>query len=107
MWRRAPTTSPNGTIVPRTTIQSIRSQTGRWLEARFPSRETSSSTRPAGKFHHGATKAANLGQLCGSDAGAEDDLRDGSVDGEQRCGNRDHEVPERRARLDHRANVHR
>src|SRR5262245_64493880 len=52
--RRANTTRRNGTIVPRTTIHSIRNQTGKWLEARWPSSETSSATRPLGKFHHGA-----------------------------------------------------
>jgi hypothetical protein len=54
MWRSAPTISPKGTIAPRTTTQRRRAQTGRCREARCPSRETRSSTRAPGKFHHGA-----------------------------------------------------
>src|SRR5436190_4468838 len=53
-WRAA-TTSAKGTIVPSTTIQAISAQTGTCLEARLPSSETRSWTRPPGKFHHGAS----------------------------------------------------
>src|SRR3954447_10354852 len=56
MRRSAPTTSANGTIVPRTTIQAMRAHVGRWLAERWPRRETLSSTRAVGKFHQGATK---------------------------------------------------
>ena len=54
MCRRAATTSANGTIVPRTIIQTISDQVGRWLEARLPRSDTSAPTRSPGKFHHGA-----------------------------------------------------
>src|SRR5439155_20994752 len=56
-WRRAATTSPNGTIVPKSTIQAISTQTGRCRSARFPSSETSRPGTAPGKLHHGWTIA--------------------------------------------------
>jgi hypothetical protein len=48
--------SANGTIVPRTIIQRMSAQVGRWLEARFPRSDTSAPTRSPGTFHQGARR---------------------------------------------------
>src|SRR5690242_20000277 len=55
MWRSAPTTSENGTIVPRTTIQSTSAQTGAWAALSDPWSDTDRATTRPGKLHHGCT----------------------------------------------------
>ena len=53
MCRSDATTSPNGTIVPRTIIHASSAQTGRWTLPRCPSRETRRPTTEPGNDHHG------------------------------------------------------
>ena len=52
-WWSAPTKSANGTIAPRTMIQSISAQTGRWRSDRCPRSETFSETYWVGNAHQG------------------------------------------------------
>ena len=94
MWRSATTTS------------AIPSATSR---ARSPSRARSELGRVTAAISASPTTApAQRTSVSSPDPipGPRDDLRHRSVDGEQRRRNRGHEVPERRARLDHCAKVH-
>ena len=60
MCRSDATTSPNGTIVPRTIIQASSAHTGRWTPPRCPSRETRRPMTEPGNDHHGWTIAQKI-----------------------------------------------
>ena len=58
-WWSAPRESANGTIVPRTIIQSERSQTGAVVDSNAPWSDTDSQSSSNGKPHQGCTTAQN------------------------------------------------